>query len=618
MVSKVILDLETSDPDDLMTLLFLGGHPRVDLRAVLVSPGTPAQLLLVDAALRMIHEERFKCYQKEACESGKASSLQTIPIGYFDLDLAVPNGGDNDDVRDGEHNPFRDTRGKIYDDLFPEWKKEVNRVFYSGKRTGEGPTATEAGKGLASAHSTRFDSTRPAHQRLKAYTMQKLAKAGREVDQGWKLLCQTGGEDVVLVTGGPVWNLGKAVQKSLETENGVDGLVVEGGENRFKPLKLHKWCAQGGFAGHNALVGMESGVLQRLRTLLPRFAKDTTNPAWNFDLSHVEVIAALEYSGIAERWICSKNVCHRVVYDTELHNEIGGMITGTSGLAAASGIVDQKTYTDGMGTASGIVDQKTYTDCMAAGSGNAADWPSINGNETLKPRKQKRWSKAREKRDVDVDVSTTTDGSLVETASTPPSVPKPNAIVRIPTEVEMTTPNAIMTSSRQAHPGLLLFHRMMDLYRRRENKKLHDLLPALCAIDPILTGCTFRQARLEWVRNTSSSDWNWNGSNSDGNHPASHGSNRNRYAYKEQECVLPMTKEGERVFPSPIGRWKNGGEWGCVGGVGEWVDFSDASIAKRSNTKAVNRRAYGPLGSRFNVWISVDVNIESFRRGLVS
>ena len=49
-----VWDMETSDPDDFMTLLLLLGHPRVDLRAVTITPGTPEQVGLVRWALRAL------------------------------------------------------------------------------------------------------------------------------------------------------------------------------------------------------------------------------------------------------------------------------------------------------------------------------------------------------------------------------------------------------------------------------------------------------------------------------------------------------------------------------------------------------------------------------------
>ncbi len=47
----VVWDMETSDPDDFLTLLLLLGHPEVNLKAVTVTPGTPAQIGLVNHAI---------------------------------------------------------------------------------------------------------------------------------------------------------------------------------------------------------------------------------------------------------------------------------------------------------------------------------------------------------------------------------------------------------------------------------------------------------------------------------------------------------------------------------------------------------------------------------------
>ena len=44
---RVIFEMETSDPDDFMTLLWLADHPKVDLLAVLVTPGSADQCQLV-------------------------------------------------------------------------------------------------------------------------------------------------------------------------------------------------------------------------------------------------------------------------------------------------------------------------------------------------------------------------------------------------------------------------------------------------------------------------------------------------------------------------------------------------------------------------------------------
>jgi hypothetical protein len=47
----IVFEMETSDPDDFMTLLWLADHPRVDLVGVLVTPGTTDQARLVRWAL---------------------------------------------------------------------------------------------------------------------------------------------------------------------------------------------------------------------------------------------------------------------------------------------------------------------------------------------------------------------------------------------------------------------------------------------------------------------------------------------------------------------------------------------------------------------------------------
>lgn len=63
----IVLDMETGDPDDFLTLLLLLGHPRANLKAVTVTPGTPDQIGLA----------------KWACQQlGKPD----IPVGSFDPD----------------------------------------------------------------------------------------------------------------------------------------------------------------------------------------------------------------------------------------------------------------------------------------------------------------------------------------------------------------------------------------------------------------------------------------------------------------------------------------------------------------------------------------------------
>ncbi len=55
----VIYDMETSDPDDAMTLCLLAGHSKVNLRAVTVTPGSPDQVNLIKYILRFFDKEEL-------------------------------------------------------------------------------------------------------------------------------------------------------------------------------------------------------------------------------------------------------------------------------------------------------------------------------------------------------------------------------------------------------------------------------------------------------------------------------------------------------------------------------------------------------------------------------
>ena len=52
--TRVIFDMETRDPDDVLTLCLLATHPAIALVAVTVTPGTPQQLGVVRTLLRRL------------------------------------------------------------------------------------------------------------------------------------------------------------------------------------------------------------------------------------------------------------------------------------------------------------------------------------------------------------------------------------------------------------------------------------------------------------------------------------------------------------------------------------------------------------------------------------
>ena len=69
---EFVFDMETQDPDDLLTLLLLAGHPGVNLKAVTVTPGTPHQIGVVRHFLDLLG----------LC----------IPVGAFNLDHKKARG----------------------------------------------------------------------------------------------------------------------------------------------------------------------------------------------------------------------------------------------------------------------------------------------------------------------------------------------------------------------------------------------------------------------------------------------------------------------------------------------------------------------------------------------
>lgn len=55
-----LFDMETSDPDDYLTLILLLGHPEVDLRAVSITPGTREQVSLVRQLLSHFNRQDLR------------------------------------------------------------------------------------------------------------------------------------------------------------------------------------------------------------------------------------------------------------------------------------------------------------------------------------------------------------------------------------------------------------------------------------------------------------------------------------------------------------------------------------------------------------------------------
>ena len=193
--------METQDPDDFLTLLLLLGHPRIDLRAVTVTPGSQAQVGVVRYAL--------SCFDVD------------IPVGAYNI-----------------HHP----------------KTCVSSWHY--KAYGNIPPSCDA-------------------------------------LEGHEVLAKNCDEKTVLITGAALKNVGRAMQNNA--------------------LTVRKLVAQGGFAGE--------GVVPRYLQM-EKFKGKTTCPTFNLNGDRKSALAVLEYPGIPRRYFVSKNVCHRVLYDTDLHEQI--------------------------------------------------------------------------------------------------------------------------------------------------------------------------------------------------------------------------------------------------------------------------------------------------------
>ena len=208
---NVLLDMETGDPDDVITLCLLLEHSRINLRAVTVMPGTDEQIGLVKLILK---------------EAG----------------LDIPVGG---------------TR--------PGYPKNCVSSFY--------------------------------------YKWFPKIEPERADDEGYKIIENTLAKypDLVFLTGAPL--------KNFE-------------EVRFGSM-VNRWVAQGGFAGDNI-------VPEHLR--LEKFEGRTSCPTFNFNGAPATALKLLASRRIKQRHLVSKNVCHGVIYDREMHEQFLPYRTKSLGL----------------------------------------------------------------------------------------------------------------------------------------------------------------------------------------------------------------------------------------------------------------------------------------------
>lgn len=207
-----ILDMETSDPDDFLTLLFLLGHPQVDLRAVTITPGTWEQVGLVRQALAWFDRS-------------------DITVGTYNI--AHP----------------KDCVSRWHYKAFPQLEKVLSQSDYPG----------------------------------------------------WEVLENLFNVVTTLVCGAPLKNLGALLSRRIAfREAGGRGLPG-----------LGRAFIQGGFAGE--------GVVPPEKQL-EKFRGRTTCPTFNLNGDPESTLRVLNnHRQFQDLRFVSKNVCHGVRYDSELH-----------------------------------------------------------------------------------------------------------------------------------------------------------------------------------------------------------------------------------------------------------------------------------------------------------
>ncbi|CAF5001675.1 unnamed protein product, partial [Rotaria sp. Silwood1] len=127
---------------------------------------------------------------------------------------------------------------------------------------------------------------------LKIYDNMSI-KESREVLDGSDVLLTYCDEKTILICGGPLKNVAKAIQTG-----------------RFKFGRL---VVQGGFAGDN-IVPKEKR--------LSKFNGRITCPTFNLGADIKATKIVLDYNDIKEKFFVSKNVCHGVLYTKDTHKKL--------------------------------------------------------------------------------------------------------------------------------------------------------------------------------------------------------------------------------------------------------------------------------------------------------
>ncbi len=151
MQADFLLDMETSDPDDFLTLLLLLGHPAVNLRAVTVTPGSRAQIGLVRAVLGWFGREDIRVGSYNLAHPKECVSLWHA-LAWPELVPAIAAGAEAEEGWRVLAEAFRPgtvlvtgaplkNMGRLLAQVGPEWRG--GRMVAQGGFAGEGVVPPE-------------------------------------------------------------------------------------------------------------------------------------------------------------------------------------------------------------------------------------------------------------------------------------------------------------------------------------------------------------------------------------------------------------------------------------------------------------------------------------------
>eukprot|EP00438_Fugacium_kawagutii_P013779 Skav232256 [mRNA] locus=scaffold273:154037:159511:- [translate_table: standard] len=262
---KVVFDMETGDPDDVLTLLLLASHPKVQLCAVTITPGSLDQISLVLWILQELQLE----VRVGAQEWPKNAEKKCIKGKFYDSFGRVPE----ESIKGLE----RGSEGE-------KWMK-VDESGWEWMRV------DESGRSWKVVHAWKGFLKLP----VKGKPIENPKAPNDSMETAAQVLVDCCDQNTTLLTGGPLHNLGHALE--------------------MPAFNLGRWVAQGGFAGE----GVVPRELQ-MEKLDRKFAGKQTCQTWNFGGNKHAAEAALASNTISRKVLVSKNVCHRVAfYDGRFH-----------------------------------------------------------------------------------------------------------------------------------------------------------------------------------------------------------------------------------------------------------------------------------------------------------